>query len=71
MHIFLDPFDCVEYGIAQGGALQVWQRALTDWSGAVAAYRRALPLGGARLLSELFAAADIRFENCTSGPWRR
>jgi oligoendopeptidase F len=62
LHIFLYPFYYIEYGIAQLGALQVWQRALTDRSGAVAAYRRALSLGGARPLPELFAAADIRFD---------
>ncbi|MBV8314744.1 MAG: M3 family oligoendopeptidase, partial [Planctomycetaceae bacterium] len=48
LHIFLYPFYYIEYGIAQLGALQVWHRALTDRSGAVAAYRRALSLGGAR-----------------------
>ncbi|MBV8267078.1 MAG: M3 family oligoendopeptidase [Planctomycetaceae bacterium] len=62
LHIFLYPFYYIEYGIAQLGALQVWHRALTDRSGAVAAYRRALSLGGARPLPELFAAADIRFD---------
>ena len=62
LHIFLYPFYYIEYGIAQLGALQVWHRALTDRSGAVAAYRRALSLGGAHPLPELFAAADIRFD---------
>ncbi len=62
LHIFLYPFYYIEYGIAQLGALQVWQRSLTDRAGAVAAYRRALAIGGARPLPELFAAAGIRFE---------
>jgi oligoendopeptidase F len=61
LHIFLYPFYYIEYGIAQLGALQVWRRALTDRPGAVAAYRRALALGGSRPLPELFAAADIPF----------
>ena len=62
LHIFLYPFYYIEYGIAQLGALQVWQHGLTDRAGAVAAYRHALALGGARPLPELFAAADIRFD---------
>ena len=61
LHIFLYPFYYIEYGIAQLGALQIWQRALTDRPGAVAAYRRALALGGSRPLPELFAAAGIPF----------
>ncbi len=62
LHIFLYPFYYIEYGIAQLGALQIWQRSLTDRAAAVAAYRRALAVGGARPLPELFQAADIRFE---------
>jgi oligoendopeptidase F len=62
LHIFLYPFYYIEYGIAQLGALQIWKRALADRPGAVAAYRRALAIGGARPLPELFAAADIKFD---------
>jgi oligoendopeptidase F len=62
LHIFLYPFYYVEYGIAQLGALQVWRRSLDDRAGAVASYRRALAVGGARPLPELFAAAGIRFD---------
>ena len=39
------------------GAFQVWRNALQDQAAAVAAYRRALALGGSRPLPELFAAA--------------
>jgi oligoendopeptidase F len=62
LHIFLYPFYYIEYGIAQLGALQIWQRSLTDRSGAVAHYKKALGLGGSRPLPELFAAAGIRFD---------
>ncbi len=62
LHIFLYPFYYVEYGIAELGALQIWQRARHDRRGAVAAYRRALAVGGSRPLPELFAAADIQFD---------
>lgn len=61
LHIFLYPFYYIEYGIAQLGALGIWKRSLTDRKGAVAAYRRALALGGSRPLPELFAAADLKF----------
>jgi oligoendopeptidase F len=43
------------------GALQVWRNSLADHAGAVAAYRRALALGGNRTLPELFAAAGAEF----------
>jgi len=62
LHIFLYPFYYIEYGIAQLGALQIWQRSLSDRAGAVAGYKRALALGGSRPLPELFAAAGIRFD---------
>jgi oligoendopeptidase F len=61
LHIFLYPFYYIEYGIAQLGALQIWNRGLTDPAGAVADYRKALAIGGARPLPELFSAAGIRF----------
>jgi len=57
----LHPFYYIEYGIAQLGALQVWGRSRTDPASAVAGYRRALALGGARPLPALFEAAGIRF----------
>jgi oligoendopeptidase F len=60
LHIFLYPFYYIEYGIAQLGALQVWRNSLNDQAGALAAYRRALALGGARPLPQLFEAAGAR-----------
>ena len=62
LHIFLHPFYYIEYGIAQLGALQIWQRSFSDRAGAVADYKKALALGGSQPLPELFAAAGIRFE---------
>lgn len=62
LHVFLYPFYYIEYGIAQLGALQIWRRAQRDRKGAVGAYRRALAIGGARPLPELFAAAEISFD---------
>lgn len=60
-HIFRYSFYYVEYGLAQLGAVQVWRNALADQAGAVAAYRRALALGGTATLPALFAAAGARF----------
>ena len=62
LHIFLYPFYYIEYGIAQLGALQIWERSLADRAGAVASYRKALSLGGARPLPDLFAAAGAKFD---------
>jgi oligoendopeptidase F len=60
-HLFTHPLYYIEYGIACLGALQMWRNEREDHERAVAAYRRALALGGSRPLPELFAAAEIRF----------
>ena len=60
-HIFLVPFYYIEYGIAQLGALGVWNNSKSDRSKALADYKQALALGGSRPLPELFAAANIPF----------
>ena len=62
LHIFEVPFYYIEYGIAQLGALQLWLHAKQDRPAALAAYQRALALGGSRPLPELFAAAGLRFD---------
>lgn len=61
LHIFLDPFYYVEYGIAQLGALQVWRNYRTDAVTGLKAYKDALALGGSRPLPELFHAARAAF----------
>jgi oligoendopeptidase F len=62
-HLFGVPFYYIEYGIAQLGALQLWVKSLTEGpDAAVAAYKRALSLGGSRPLPELFEAAGVRFD---------
>ena len=60
-HIFEVPLYYVEYGMASLGAFQVWANALQDQKGAVAAYRRALALGGTATLPKLYEAAGARF----------
>lgn len=64
LHIFHIPFYYIEYGMAQVGALQVWQKALQDQGAAVASYRHALAQGGTKSLTELFeiSGAEFRFD---------
>jgi oligoendopeptidase F len=62
LHIFLNPFYYVEYGIAQLGALQMWRHARQDAAQAVNLYLHGLALGGSRPLPELFAAAGLKFD---------
>ncbi len=61
LHIHQDPFYYIEYGLALLGAFQVWRNSRRDRVGAVAAYRRALSLGGTAPLPQLFEAAGARF----------
>jgi oligoendopeptidase F len=61
LHYFLVPFYYIEYGIAQLGAVQVWQSALKDPQHALSQYRSALRLGGSVELPQLFSAAGARF----------
>ncbi|MCA9296405.1 MAG: hypothetical protein KC983_07800, partial [Phycisphaerales bacterium] len=62
LHLFEVPFYYIEYGIAQLGALQLWQIARQDEAKAIEQYRAALTLGGSRPLPELFEAAGLRFD---------
>lgn len=59
-HVFTMPFYYIEYGMAELGAVQLWANAIQDQAGTVAAYRRALALGGTVSLPELYQAAGIR-----------
>ncbi len=61
LHIHLEPFYYVEYGLAQLGACQVWANALKDQTKAVADYLKALALGGTQSLPDLFAKAGAKF----------
>ena len=62
MHLFLNPFYYVEYGIAQLGALQVWTHSRSDPRKALRDYQAGLALGGSRPLPELFERAGCRFD---------
>lgn len=62
LHIFEIPFYYIEYGIAQLGALQIWQHYRNSPGKAIADYKSSLALGGSRPLPDLFAAAGIKFD---------
>ncbi len=62
LHIFEVPFYYIEYGIAQLGALQLWQQFRRDRAKALVNYKNGLALGGSRPLPELFEASGIRFD---------
>jgi len=62
LHIFEIPFYYVEYGIAQLGALQLWQAAQRDLPLALDNYLAGLALGGSRPLPELFEKSGLAFD---------
>lgn len=62
LHIFEYPFYYVEYGIAQLGALQIWNEYRKDPKVAIENYKKGLSLGASRPLPELFTAAGINFD---------
>ena len=62
LHIFEIPFYYVEYGIAQLGALQLWQASRRDLSATLNNYLKGLSLGGSRPLPELFEASGLKFD---------
>jgi oligoendopeptidase F len=62
LHIFEIPFYYVEYGIAQLGALQLWQASRRDLPAALDHYLAGLSLGGSRPLPELFRASGLAFD---------
>lgn len=63
LHPFSVPFYYIEYGIALLGAYQLWIRSLDEGTpAAIAAYKKAMSLGGSRPLPELFAAAGLEFD---------
>jgi oligoendopeptidase F len=62
LHIVEIPFYYVEYGIAQLGALQLWQASRRDLPATLNNYIKGLSLGGSRPLPELFQATGLAFD---------
>lgn len=61
LHLFEVPFYYIEYGIAQLGAIAMWQQYQTAPGDTLDSYDRALALGYTRTLPELYSVAGIRF----------
>lgn len=62
LHLFEVPFYYIEYGIAQLGAIGLWQQFKKDPVTALGNYTNALSLGGMATLPELFKAAGLSFD---------
>ncbi len=61
LHVFLYPLYYMEYGIAQLGALGIWNQSRNAPTKAIENYKFALGCGGSRSLSKLFNAAGLKF----------
>lgn len=61
LHLFEVPFYYIEYGIAQLGAIGLWQQYKQNPEVAINNYITALDMGGTRTLPELFRAAGLEF----------
>ena len=61
LHLFEVPFYYIEYGIAQLGAIGMWQQFRENRERAMDNYINALNLGGTKTLPELFSAAGLHF----------
>lgn len=62
LHLFEVPFYYIEYGIAQLGAIGMWQQYQQDPKKALTRYQEALKAGGTRTLPELFKLAGLPFD---------
>jgi oligoendopeptidase F len=62
LHLYEVPFYYIEYGIAQLGAIGMWQQYKKNPETAISNYIKALDLGGTRTLPELFQAAGLKFD---------
>ncbi len=62
LHLFEVPFYYIEYGLAQLGAIGLWQQYKQNPEQAINNYITALDLGGTRTLPELFKAAGLEFD---------
>lgn len=62
LHLYEVPFYYIEYGIAQLGAIGIWQQYKANPEQAVANYINGLQLGGTKTLPALFEAAGLKFD---------
>ncbi len=61
LHLYEVPFYYMEYGIAQLGAIGLWQQFKKNPKAALDNYTKALSIGGMATLPELFKAAGLSF----------
>jgi len=62
LHIFEVPFYIIEYGMAQLGAIAIWQRYRQDPKQAVSDYVEALKLGYTAPIGEIYQTAGVEFD---------
>lgn len=62
LHVFEVPFYYIEYGIAQLGALGVWQNFKKDRASALSGYKNALKLGYTKSIPEIYRTAGLKFD---------
>jgi len=62
LHLYEVPFYYIEYGIAQLGAIGMWQQFKNNPEVALFNYCNALSLGGTKTLPELYKAAGLKFD---------
>lgn len=62
LHIFEVPFYYIEYGMAQLGAIGVWKNYIENPKAGLEGYMKALQLGYTASISEIYAAANIKFD---------
>jgi oligoendopeptidase F len=62
LHLFEVPFYYIEYGIAQLGAIGLWQQFKTNRQTALNNYIAALSLGGTKTLPALYETAGLKFD---------
>jgi len=62
LHLFEVPFYYIEYGIAQLGAIGMWQQFKLNKEEALNNYCNALSLGGTKTLPQLFETAGLKFD---------
>ncbi len=62
LHLYEVPFYYIEYGIAQLGAIGMWQQFKKDKKKALENYMQALSLGGTKTLPQLFETAGLKFD---------
>lgn len=62
LHLFEVPFYYIEYGIAQLGALGVWNNFKKNPTKALTDYKNALSLGYTKSIPEIYETAGLKFD---------